>query len=52
MVEGAVNLPFFRPGWTHSHVMNAVSESGVLAVTGGPSSAVNSVRCFQSAAYD
>ncbi|MGW6755603.1 hypothetical protein OG758_48705 [Streptomyces sp. NBC_01474] len=41
MAEGAVRVPFFQPGWNHSHSTNAVRLPGVMAVTGSSSSAQN-----------
>ncbi|GAA5023260.1 hypothetical protein [Streptomyces siamensis] len=49
-IEGAVQVPNFQPGRTHSHSTNTVSEPGAMPVTGSPSNAQNRSRCFQPAA--
>lgn len=48
MVDGAVHVPFFPPGWVHSHSTNITRVPGVTASTGTPEAAQNFVQSAQS----
>lgn len=48
MVDGAVKVPFFQPGWVHSHSTNITSVPGVTASTGTSQAVQNFVQLDQS----
>ncbi|MER7901107.1 hypothetical protein ABTX62_34845 [Streptomyces sp. NPDC096046] len=48
MVDGAVYVPFFPPGWVHSHSTNITSVPGVTASTGTSQAAQNLFQLAQS----
>ncbi|MFJ8563236.1 hypothetical protein [Streptomyces sp. NPDC093514] len=48
MVEGAVHVPFFQPGWVQSHSTNITSVPGVTASTGTSQAVQNFVQLAQS----
>jgi hypothetical protein len=48
MVDGAVKVPFFHPGWVHSHSTNITRVPGVTASTGTPLAVQNLLQLVQS----
>ncbi|MFF3467713.1 hypothetical protein [Streptomyces sp. NPDC002619] len=43
-----MNVPFFQPGWPHSHSTNITRVPGVRASSGTPDSEQNVVQLAQS----